>query len=49
MKVWFAPQPTATAPLGVIEPPVPAEAVIVKLLSAKLATMVWLAVTLVNV
>ena len=42
---WF----TVTAPLGAIEPLAPAVAVIVYVLIAKLAAIVWLAVTLVNV
>jgi len=48
VKVWFRPEATLTGPLGLIVPPVPAEAVIVKLDTAKLALMVWPAVTPVN-
>jgi hypothetical protein len=48
-KVWLEPPLTATAPEGDMEPPVPADALIVKVLRAKLATIVWFAVTLENV
>jgi len=33
VKLWLAPLLTITAPEGVIEPPAPAEAVMVKVLS----------------
>ena len=48
-KVWFEPPLTATAPEGDMEPPVPADALIVNVLTAKLADIVWLEVTLVKV
>ena len=40
---------TVTAPLGSMEPFGPAEAVIVNVSMAKVAAIVWFAVTLVNV
>jgi hypothetical protein len=44
------PQSAATAPPGLIEPPVPALAVIVNGgFGAKLAAMVWAPITVVNV
>ena len=49
VKTLFVPQLTDTAPDGLIEPPVLALAVIVFESSAKLAAMVWLAVTLLRV
>src|SRR2546427_22891 len=45
VKVWPAPQFTATAPAGEMSPPVPAEAVMVKVLRTKLAEMGGVAVT----
>src|SRR6185295_13001811 len=48
LKVWLAPQFTLTAPLGLIEPPAPAEALIVKVLIAYETLIVWLAWTLVK-
>ena len=45
VKVWLAPELTDTAPLGVIDPLEPALAVTVKVSMAKVAAMVWLAVT----
>ena len=49
VKVWFDPPLTATAPEGDMEPPVPADALIVYVFTAKLADIVWFAVTLLNV
>ena len=52
VKLWLTPELTVTAPLGVMLPFAPADAVIVYwtgALIAKLAAMVWFAVTLVNV
>src|SRR5436853_657330 len=49
VKPCAAPQFTGTDPAGVMEPPVPAEAVMVKVFTAKLAAMVWLAATALNV
>ena len=49
VNAWSAPQFTLTLPLGLIEPPAPAEAVIVYVLSANDAAIVWLPVTFVNV
>ena len=46
---WFAPEFTLTAPEGEMLPLAPAEAVIVYVLIAKLAEIVWFAVTFVNV
>src|SRR5258705_8783475 len=48
VKAWLPPEGTTTAPLGLIVPPVPAEAVIVKLTAAKVAEIVWAAVTFVK-
>ena len=49
VNAWLAPQFTTTSPTGSIVPPAPAEAVMVKVLSTKLAAMVWSAWTLVKV
>jgi hypothetical protein len=49
VKVVLVPPLTTTDPLGDIEPFVPELAVMVKVLIAKLAAMVWFAVTLVKV
>jgi hypothetical protein len=49
VNILLDPELTETAVAGEIVPPVPAVGVIVKLLSAKVALMVWLAVTLVKV
>ena len=49
VKVWFAPWFTVTVPLGEMVPLAPAVAAMVWVLMAKLAAMVWLAVTLVKV
>jgi hypothetical protein len=46
MKVWLAPEFTVTAPDGEIVPFDPAEAVMVKVVGAKVTLIVWLAVTL---
>ena len=48
-NAWLEPQFTDTAPLGEMAPFAPADAVIVSMSIAKLAAIVWLAVTLVNV
>ena len=47
-KPWLAAALTTTAPAGVIEPLAPALAVIVNVLIAKLAAIVWLASTFVK-
>src|SRR5216117_1563184 len=49
VKAWCAPQLTVTEPLGEIEPPLPALAAMANVLTAKLAAIVWPAVTLVKV
>ena len=51
VNVWLDPLFTVTVPEGVIVPPVPAEAVMLQVTTTglKLALMVWLAVTLLNV
>ena len=49
VKVWSLPAFTRTAPLGEIDPPEPAVAVIVKALTEKVAPIVWFAWTLVKV
>ena len=51
LKLWLAPELTLTPPTGVIEPPEPAEAVMVKveMLTVKVALMEWFAVTLLKV
>ena len=46
MKAWLPPEFTVTAPDGDIVPFDPAEAVIVKVVAAKVTLIVWLAVTL---
>jgi hypothetical protein len=49
VKSASVPQAAATLPLGAIEPPVPAEASIVKLFRLNVAAIVWSPVTFVNV
>src|SRR5882672_11907026 len=49
VNAWFAPQPTATLPVGLMAPPAPAEAAIVYEIRLKLAVIVWFAPTFVNV
>src|SRR5207249_841609 len=49
VNVWFEPQFTLTVPDGEMVPPVPADAVMLKVLMLKLAEIVWLAVTFENV
>ena len=50
MNVWLPPGGTLTAPLGVIVPPVPGVDVIVyDNPDSKVATMLWFAITFVNV
>jgi len=49
LNVWLPPQFTATVPLGLMDPPAPAEARIECEFGVKLAAMVWFADTLVNV
>ena len=46
---WLAPAATVIAPAGDIFPPAPALAVIVYVVGAKLAVIVWAALTPVNV
>ena len=46
---WLPPYVTMTVPDGVMVPPVPAVAVIVYVLIANVATIVWLVCTFVNV
>src|SRR5262249_57845393 len=48
VKLWSAPQLTPTDPLGLIVPFAPADAVIVNVLIAKLAAIVWFACTFVK-
>jgi hypothetical protein len=49
LNAWSEPQFTGTLPVGEIEPPEPADATIVYVFSEKLAAIVWLACTFVNV
>ena len=48
MNVWAPPQLTVVDPFGEIVPCSPALAVIVSVLTVKLAVSVWFAVTFVN-
>jgi hypothetical protein len=49
VKLWFEPQPTATGPLGEIEPPAPADAFTVNVFRMNDAAIVWSFWTLVKV
>ena len=49
VKAWLLPKLTLTSPFGLIEPPGPAEAVIMKVLMSKVAVIVCGVITFVNV